>query len=182
MIFSAKTLAAGLMMSAVAVAAGCSDRGSSPGGPEVVQAGYPAEDTYYTQGSYQGDYWVWRDRDGHEQREARADHERRANVRSDRGAVDAGRRDNSNEHRDAINNNDRRDAVNNDHRDAANGDHHDVAQPNRPQDQNTNHGDAHQTAPGHGPQNEGRPEAGREGQKGGDAAAGHGDENGVDRR
>jgi hypothetical protein len=171
MIFNVKTIAAGLVMGAMAVAAGCSDRGSSPGGPDAVQAGYPVDDTYYDQGSYQGDYWVWHDRGGHEQREARADHERRANVRSDHAAVDPGRRDTSNDHRDAINNNDRRDAVNNNHRDAA--------QPNRSQPENTRRD---QAQPGHNQADQGRVETGHEAQPHGDAAPARGDDNGADRR
>jgi hypothetical protein len=175
MIFNVKTIAAGIVMSAIAVAAGCSDRGSGPGGPEVVQAGYSVDDGYYNQGSYQGDYWVWRDRNGREQREARADHERRASVRTDHAAVDRGRADVSNDHRDATNNA-RRDASNNDHRDAV--------QPNHSQPENTRRDQAqpgHDQA-GHAQPGPGRVEPGHESQPHGDAAPAHGDDNGADRR
>jgi hypothetical protein len=159
MVYNVKTIAAGLVMGAMAVAAGCGDRGSSRGGPDVVQAGYPAEDTYYAQGSYQGDNWVWRDRDGHEQREARADHERRANVRTDHAAVDPGRRDTSNDHRDA-------------------------AQPNHSQPDNAHRDQAqpgHDQA-GHDQASPGRVEPGHDAQPHGDAAPARGDENGANQR
>ena len=76
-------IAAGCVFAAL-TAVGCSSHSGGPdGGPEVVQAGYPVDDTYYNQGAYEGDYWVWHDRDGHSYREGRADHEQRASVRSE---------------------------------------------------------------------------------------------------
>ena len=38
--------------------------------------------TYYDRGSYNGPYWVYRDRSGHEWREAREEHERRVHERA----------------------------------------------------------------------------------------------------
>lgn len=157
MFFNAKTIAAGVMMAALAAVGGCSSHSDGPGGPEVVQAGYPVDNTYYDQGGYQGDYWVWHDGNGHQYREARADHERRANMPSDHRAGDV-------QHRDAGN------------------DHRDVAQPNHPQGQNMAHGDAHQVTPAHGPTDSEHGEAGHEGHAGGDAAAAHDDAAGNDRR
>lgn len=82
-----KHLLAGSVVLAGASLIGCSTHSDAPYyGAEPVQTGYAeypsnyavAEDPYYDQGGYSGDYWVWHDREGHEYREARAAHEQRA--------------------------------------------------------------------------------------------------------
>lgn len=84
-----KRLLAGSMVVAGATLIGCASHSEGPYyGSEPVQSGYAeypsdyavAEDPYYDRGAYSGDYWVWHDREGHEQREARAAHEQRARA------------------------------------------------------------------------------------------------------
>lgn len=87
-----ETITAGLMLGALLAVGGCSYHEGGPGGPEAVQAGYAVDDPYYDQGAYQGDYWVWHDREGHVHREARADHERRAGLPAQHGQNNADRR------------------------------------------------------------------------------------------
>jgi len=45
---------------------------------EPVPEGYVYySDPYYYRGHYEGDAWYWRDRDGHDHREVRDEHDRR---------------------------------------------------------------------------------------------------------
>lgn len=107
-IMKLETISAGIMFAAVMAMAGCSYHDHGPDGAEVVPAGYSSnyavDDPYYDQGGYDGDYWVWHDRDGHMHREGRADHERRANVQIQRGRSDAGQRDTGQANRSALEN------------------------------------------------------------------------------
>jgi hypothetical protein len=48
-----------------------------PAPPPVIEYDY----TYYDTGYYNGPYWVYRDREGHEYREMREEHERREHER-----------------------------------------------------------------------------------------------------
>ena len=69
-LYAQLTLAAALAVGGLA-SVGCTVQAR---GPDVVvgppPVGYVYEDDYYARGHWDGDYWMWRDRDGHFFREA----------------------------------------------------------------------------------------------------------------
>lgn len=73
------------------------------GPPEVVvgapPVGYVYEDDYYGRGHWDGDYWMWRDRDGHMFRERREIHDQRIRERGDRDHGDRDHGDHEHDHR-----------------------------------------------------------------------------------
>jgi hypothetical protein len=173
MLFRKEILIAGVMTAAVAAVGGCSSHhGYDEGGTEVVPAGYAADDTYYDQGTYEGDYWVWHDRDGHDHREARTDHERRANAQYDRRSSDSGRRDMGNV------GNDRRDTGNANRGQEQQASHDRQIQQSRQTEQSRQTNQARPQNQSHGPAANEHAQEGHPAQAGGRNA----DENGGDRR
>ncbi|HET6247061.1 MAG TPA: hypothetical protein VFE47_05120 [Tepidisphaeraceae bacterium] len=63
--------------------AGCDVYVHPPAAAVEVDAGAPvAYDSFYLGGHYDGDFWVWRDHEGHFFRERRAVHEHRLSERA----------------------------------------------------------------------------------------------------
>ncbi|HSU68371.1 MAG TPA: hypothetical protein VLJ39_15940 [Tepidisphaeraceae bacterium] len=171
----------GIGIAAALAVGGCGAYHERGPAPEPVAVGYPEQatyddtyyaDPYYNQGYYVGNDWHWRDREGHEQHEARAEHERRMNAGRERVQA-GGRQEERAQPRDSRGGADvRQQGGVNARQQEQRGGQHNAAQPVAPRNENAGgyHGNA--GAAQHAP--EGRAAGAQPGAHEGAGAAGHG--------